>query len=425
MATPQGADIFTPQIPAANQFSNVDFNSFGSQYASLYSHQMSALIQRQVYYEIYDAAPKGYYDDLKIMKMNGTETWKSDEVFYHEKVFGRNSVIATGNVAANVTQTIPVTPSSAQSISSDAIIVYPNNAKGTVVNVDTSLNQLTVKAMSLQTLPAVATNDVFGFQSTVEGDGQNYMASALRITTIERYNYIQMFGRFTRFGKMELYKYKNSGTTDYLAQNKQEVLNQYRIDLSNSYWNGERGEVTLANGAKAKTMGGIYPTMLASGSPTISTTAAAIKTAFEAAVFATQFNSIQANGGATKFFYATPSNINLLQQAYKTNLTRYFPPMEKANLTLNMITLAGNDIVLVPVQRFQEPSCFPASWANRCFLLDQTSIKACETWGDIMGETADRFDGMYNLNTFKDYWVSGTMSIKFQNPLASAVIDIS
>src|SRR5689334_18476906 len=101
---------FTPQIPAANQFSNIDFNSFGSEYASQFGHQVSNLIQRQIYHDIYDASPKGYFEDLKILRMNGTENWKSDEVFYLEKVWGRSSIVVNGAVGAATQQVIPVTP---------------------------------------------------------------------------------------------------------------------------------------------------------------------------------------------------------------------------------------------------------------------------------------------------------------------------
>jgi len=417
---PIGENLFTPTIPANNQYSNTDLNALGSDYASLYGHNTTDLIQRVLRYTIYDAAPQMYYDDLKILKAKPSENKKSDEFYYREKVFGRNAIIATGTALAGTTQTFNVTPTSTQITSVDMLITYPNNTKGTITNVDTTLNQITVQAQTGGTLPAVAANDVFAQLATVAADGENKISTYMRLNTVERTNFIQLFARATRFGEVELYKYKNSGTTDYLDNNRQEVLNQFRIDLSNSYWNGQQGEVTLADGSKAKTMGGIYPIMQAAGSPQIATTVANIAPAFEDAVLSTQFES----AGATKFLYATPRRLNDLQNAYKRVLTRYTPDNQIANLKLKQIEMEGTNVVLVPVKRFEEPSCYPASFANTYFLIDQESITCAEMWGERMGDTLDRPSNV-NLNTFRDFWVDGNMSITFNNPLASATIVIS
>jgi hypothetical protein len=415
-----GENVFTPTVPASNQFSNTDLNALGSNYASLYGHATTDLIQRQIRYAIYDAAPKMYYDDLKILKSKPAENKKSDEFFYLEKVFGRNSIIATAVVAAGSTQVIPVTATSTTITSVDMIVTYPNNAKGTISNVDTTLNQITVQAMTGSTLPAVAVNDVLAQLSTIAADGTNKISTYMRLNTVERTNYIQLFARATRFGEVELYKYKNAGTTDYLDNNRQEVMNQFRIDLSNCYWNGLQGEVTLSDGSKAKTMGGVVPIMQAAGSPAIATTVANIAAAFEDLVLSTQFES----AGFTKFLYATPRRLNDLQNAYKRVLTRYTPDNMLANLKLNQIEMEGTNVVLVPVKRFEEASCYPASFANQYILLDQESISCCEMWGERMGDTLDRPSNV-NLNTYRDFWVDGNMSIRYDNPLAGGTITVS
>lgn len=417
---PIGESVFTPTVPPSNIYSNTDLNALGSNYAALYGHATTDLIARQIRYAIYDAAPRGYYDDLKILKAKPSEKKNSDEFFYLENVFGRNSIIATANVAAGVQQVIPVTATSTGVTSIDMVISYPNNTKGTIINVDVNLNQLTVRAATGSTLPAVVANDIFAQLSPVAADGANSISTYMRLNTIERTNYIQLFARATRFGEVELYKYNMAGTTDYISKNKQEVLNQFRIDLSNCYWNGVQAEVQLANGQKAKTMGGVVPIMQAAGSPAIATTVANIAAAFEDLVLSTQFGE----SGQTKFMYATPRRLNDLQNAYKRTLTRYAPNDMMANLKLNSIEMQGNNIVLVPVQRFQEPSCFPASFANMYILLDQESIQCAELWGERMSNTMDRPSGV-NLNTYKDFWVDGNMSITYDNPNAGGFITVS
>ena len=416
-----GASVFSPTVPASNQFSNTDLNSLGSNYAAQFGHSVTDLIARQIRYAIYDAAPKGYYEDLKILKMKTPAKKNSDEFFYIEKVFGRNALIATAVVAGGVTsQIIPVTAASISVTSIDMVVVYPNNTKGTITNVDTSLNQITVRAMSGATLPAVAINDIFAQGSTVAADGTNKISTYMRLNVVERTNYVQLFARATRFGEVELYKYKNAGTTDYLANNKQEVMNQFRIDLSNCYWNGQAGEVVLADGSKAKTMGGLVPSMIAAGSPQVATTVANVAAGFEDLVMSTEFKDV----GATRFLYATPRRLNDIENAYKRTLTRYTPENMLANLKLKSITLASSEIVLVPVKRFEEPSCFPASFANSYFLIDQESVTPAEMWGERMNETPDRAQGT-NLNTFKDFWVDGNMSIEFSNPVGGGILTVS
>lgn len=415
---------FTPQIPAANQYSNLDLNSFGSQYASLYGHQLTAHIQRQVQELIFDAAPQGFYDDLKILMMNGAEDWKSDEVFYHESVWGRDTIVATATASAATTQTFAVTPASFQTISVDVEIAYPNNQKGTVVAMNPNTNEITVRAMSGQTLPSVAVNDIFAQHSTVAADGTNKISNYSRVNTIERFNYIQLLAKATRFGKVEMIKYVNSGTTNYLAVNKKNVLDQFRTDMSNIYWNGERGEVTLADGSKAKTAGGIIPTQIAAGAPVVTTTIANIRAGFEDLVLSTQFN----RQGSKRFFYATPRMINTLSQSYKFPLTRYVAPDKHADMGLNMITVGQEDIVLVGVKSFEAQSaCFPASFENQGVLLDQETIKRVQLigCGEHMGETPDRYEGSTNLNTYKDFWVDGSFSIKHQNPQAGGRLLVS
>ncbi len=198
-------------------------------------------------------------------------------------------------------------------------------------------------------------------------------------------------------------------------------MNQFRIDLSNCYWNGLAGEVTLADGSKAKTMGGLVPTMIAAGSPQVATTIANVAAGFEDLVLSTEYKEV----GATRFLYATPRRLNDIQNAYKRILTRYTPSDKRADLTLDSIRLGASEIVLVPVKRFEEPSCFPVSFANSYFLIDQESVTPAEMWAESMGETSDRYDSGANLNTFKDFWVDGNMSIEFNNPLGSGVLQVS
>jgi len=413
--------VFTPQVPANNKFSNVDTNAIGSKYATLFGHGTTPDILRAVRYAIFDAAPKQYYD-LKILMMKTPITVNNDEDVWYEKGFGREPVIATGTALAGVTQTFTVTPASLVACSPNDIITYPGNQKGTVTAINTGAGTITISAMTGQTLPAVAINDVFANLSTVEADGDNSIRHYSRIETIERYNLIQMFIQAVRFGKMEQEKLKRGATTNYLDMNMKEMMNQFRIGLSNALWNGDRGEVTLDSGVKAKTMGGIFPSMVAAGSPNTSTTLANVAAAVENLALSTEFGDY----GETRFLYGTPRLLLAVSKAYKspgvTAITQYRPDDKMAQLNLESINIGSSRIVLVPMKRFEEPSCFPAAFASRLILVPQENVQVTQFFAEEMGNTLNRKDGG-TLNNFTDYWVSTTMGIRFDNPLAGGWID--
>tara|TARA_R110002020_G_scaffold220785_1_gene428731 strand:+ start:11323 stop:12567 length:1245 start_codon:yes stop_codon:yes gene_type:complete len=409
--------LYTPGTPGQNQFSNVDLNALASQYAAQNGHDTSALIQRITKSLIYDAAPQQFFD-LKLLNIKPFESVKSDEWEFFEMGFGREPVIVTAVVAGGASQVLPVT--SVDDVSVDTVIVYPNNQKGTITNVDAIASTITVTAYTGQTLPATAVNDMLANMSPIEADAANSISQYFRVDTVRRFNFVQMMIKAMRFGKMEMFKYKNAGvTSNYLTMQKQRLIQQFRIDLSNSLWNGERGEVSLANGQNAKVTGGLFPTMQSSGSPNVTTTVANLPQALEELALDTEFKAL----GATRFLYGTPRQIHALSQQYKRLLTRYTPSDDIAKLGLNSIDMGSSKIVFVPMKRFEDPSSFPATWANRLILLDQEAVSCVQTWGEEMGETLPRKDGG-SLNNFTDFWISTTFGVQFNNPLGSGWIDI-
>ena len=417
-----GSFLYTPTVPATSKFSNTDLNSLASTYASSFTHQTNALIQRVVRELIFDAAPQQFFD-LKLLNQKPFESVKSDEWFFHEMDFGRSPLTTdAADAGGGATQTIPVAAATdLDHVAVDTIIVYPDNTKATVTTVNTAGPDVTVTSLTGQTLPAIAIGDNFAVLSPVEADGADSISQFFRIETTERFNFIQMLVKAMRFGRMELFKYENAGTTsNYLSMQKQRMMQQFRIDISNILWNGERGEVTLANGAVAKTTGGIFPTMVAAGSSNASVTLANSPQALEELALDTEFKA----HGATRFFYAAPRLIHFLSQEYKRSLTRYAPNDMIAMLGLNAIDIGSTKIVFVPMKRFEEASCFPAAFRSRGILLDQEAVTCKQTWGEEMGETLSRVPGGTREN-FKDFWVSTTFGVEFNNPLGSGFLDIS
>lgn len=421
------AQQYTATVPATGQNQNSQTNPLGSGYASRYGYNVSAILQRETRRIIYDAAPKQYLD-LKILSMKTPIKKNSDEFYYHEMGFGRDPIIcdAIGSIiASGTTQTVPIL--NKNNVSKDMIVVYPGNARGTITSVTptgTGAN-IVITAETNEVLPAIPVSALgefsFAYLSPVEADGADSISNYTRYNTIERFNYVQMIVQAMRFGRMELQKYQSTAALDgWLDFQKKRMYQQFRVSMSNIYWNGKRGEVTLANGVKAKTAGGIYPIMQEAGCANTTTTLANLPDALEELALGTEYGEY----GTTRFLYGTPKAILNLSKQYKSDLTRYTPNDEVAKLGLKGVDIGSTNIVFVPMKRFEEPSCFPAQFRSKLFLLDQESINPCYVFPEEMGDTLNRRN-QGTLQNFTDTWISATHSIEFNNPLASGWIDIS
>jgi hypothetical protein len=402
------------------KFANQNYNSVGSEYANLYGHDISLLVQKLTNRAIFDAAPQQFMD-LKLMNMVPAETVNSDEFFFQEMGYQREPLQVTAvsaTVSYPTTQTINV--ASVDNISTNTIISYPNGQKGSVVAVDTSLLTITVSPYNGDTLPAVAIGDVLANVSTVDHDGSEGFAQYFRASTIERVNYVQLFNKAIRYSEVELHKLKNMGTTaNFLEMERNAMFNQHRIDISNALWVGQKGEVVTANGTPAKTTGGVYTSMVEAGSPNAVATSATLVDAFEDMVLSSEFGDY----GQARMAYMTPRIHRLLSLAYKEQLTRYAPNDEIALLNLKEINLGSSRIVLVPYKRFEDAASYPGSFANKIVILDMKNIKRVQLWGERSGDTLKLEDGV--PKRYGDVWVDCNMGVKFNNPLACAYLDVT
>lgn len=402
------------------KFANQNYNSVGSEYANLYGHDISLLVQKLTNRAIFDAAPQQFMD-LKLMNMVPAETVNSDEFFFQEMGYQREPLQVTAisaTVSYPTTQTINV--ASVDNISTNTIISYPNGQKGSVVAVDTSLLTITVSPYNGDTLPAVAIGDVLANVSTVDHDGSEGFAQYFRASTIERVNYVQLFNKAIRYSEVELHKLKNMGTTaNFLEMERNAMFNQHRIDISNALWTGQKGEVVTANGTPAKTTGGVYTSMVEAGSPNAVATSATLVDAFEDMVLSSEFGDY----GQARMAFMTPRMHRMLSLAYKDELTRYAPNDEISLLNLKEVNLGSSRIVLVPYKRFEDAASYPGAFANKIVILDMKNIKRVQLWGERSGDTLKLEDGV--PKRYGDVWVDCNMGVKFNNPLACAYLDVT
>lgn len=400
-------------------FSSQNLNSVGSEYAATYGHNISLLVSKVTNKAIFDSAPKQFMD-LKLLNMVAPMPADSDEFFYKEMGYQREAIVASGAAGAvtyPTQQVIAVT--SVDNIATNTIIAYQNGQKGSVVDVNPTALTITVSPYNGDTLPAVAANDVIANVSSVDHDGSDGFAQHFRASTIERNNYIQLFNKAIRYNEVELHKLKRAGTTNnFLEMEKSAMFTQHRIDLSNAFWTGQKGEVPTANGTPAKTTGGVFSMMLEAGSPNAVATSATLVDAFEDMVLSSEYGEY----GAVRFAFMTPRVHRTLSKSYKDELTRYKPTDDIAILNLKEVNIGSSRIVLVPFKRFEDSASFPASYANRIVILDMKNIRRRQLWGERSGDTLKLEDGV--PKRYGDVWVDCNMGVEMYNPLACAYIDI-
>jgi hypothetical protein len=399
---------------------NVDLNELSSQFASQFGHDTTFLIQRITNRDVWDSEPQQFLD-LKLLNMFQFDQEASEEFSFLERTYLGTPLQAAGtagSVTSPATQTFTVT--SLAHISTDMIITYPNNAKGTVTAINTSTLQVTVTPMTGGTLPAVAVGDLFSHLSNIDANRRDGFPTFFRSDYTERFNFIQKLSYAVTFTDTERWKHEKAGTIDnYVAQQKEDMMKILRTRLSNIIWNGERGEVTLANGSKEKTTGGIYPTMVAAGSPSSTTTISNIRAPFENLVLQTEFGEY----GRQRFAFMHPELHLALSKEYKDDKTRYAPEdVDVTRLQLKMVDIGSSQIVLTPFTRFGDSNSFPAAFRNRIFIIDPANIKIKQLWGERSGETLDRAGGV--AKTYKDTWVDTQVGTRINNPLSFATVDV-
>ena len=410
-------------------FGNLQANPQSANYItdSGYSATGTNLLQKAIEYAIYEAVPEQYYA-LKLLFAKGWADRASDEFEFVEKTFGRTALASTSTASAvsavagsEVTQVIPMTADSVTRIQPNDYIFYPDNVTKAIVRSISSLN-VTVASQTSVGLPAVASGDIFSIGGPVMADGENAFYHYDRMQTVTRYNYVQMFLRARRWTRMELQKYENLGTTDYLIKDKAETMEQLRTDLFVTFFNGTRGEFKMSSTIPAKTMGGIFPSMVAAGSMSANPTTAGLRAAFEQLAFATNYKQ----EGGVRFLYGSPETIYQFSKVFKDPGLRYAPNDTIAKMDLLEYRFGNMRFVPVGCQLFNELSCFPAQWQKKVLCLDQETIQPVKVKGIPAMESGSTLDKGANgtREDFKDYWVGANLGLQFNNPLGSFYMDL-
>jgi hypothetical protein len=395
----------------------------------------TSLLKRAIEAKIYDSTPKKYAF-LRLLMDKAVKYYGNDVFTYMEKTFAKSALKIEDNAGLTgspaTTGYVIVTTGSINNISLNKIVAIPNSGvtggetKAMVTAVNTGTRRIDLAAISgnLPSTSQCANNSYMSVVSTVIADGMNFFMNYDRMSKIERYNFIQIMQRDKRWTRKDIQKFQNLGTTDYYDLDKKEQLDLVLLDMFGSFWNGQRGEVTVtAPGGtyKALTMNGIFPTMVAAGCATASgVTKSTLQDAFETYAFQTDYKS----EGGTRYIFAQNAILYELSKAYKESGIRYTPSERTADLNLSSFKLGDMTFVPVATELFKDVSCFPATWQHRLFVLDLDTIQpVCMTGYQTieMGETLNKQRG--TTFDYLEWWVQGMLSLQMNNPLSSYYLD--
>jgi hypothetical protein len=416
-------------------------NPTGSTYATTYSHPVSNLLRQAIENKIYDTTNKQYAAFYAYYFGQPMLTKPSDEFIYMERGFGRQAMTIFTFVAPGGTNTAVITLAGPYTeandipvTTGDTIVLPVGNRPFVVTAVPTwgaGANSCTIPVKGYTNSANVATGvdgvfgDVISFQAANGADGTNSVNHYDRLSTTERYNYIQKYQRAYRFGQMELQKYINNATTDYVPQNKQNTMEQIRTDLFSTWLNGTRGEFAIpavtSGSYLAKAMGGVYPTMVAAGAPSTSVTSSGLVPAVKALAFAT--NTLAK--GATRFLLGTDQSLDILSTAWK-NPVLYSPNDRIASLGLTQYELGTMKMVPIVCPMMGDSSIFPEFFSSLLLCVNFAAMNPVQMAGipalnmyqtPMAGENG-------SMNAYSDFVVESLLGMQFNEPQSSFFVNI-
>lgn len=416
---------------APSPFALSGANPVGSNYATTYTEATTSLLQQAIFNQIIYTAPK-QYDALKYFLSKTAMDVASDEFKYFERLWGRTAMTVSA-VAPPGPGTVRILENYASASEVPVAVndvIYDNAGAPNIVTAiswgaGANVTVLTVSPQSGIGASTFTAGEVLAVQGPVITDGLDTFQHYDRIKTVERYNFVEFKQRNRRWGRIELLKYQNTGTTDFLQHDKSNQLEQLRADLYGIWFAGVRGEIDLtlagATSAHAKQMGGIYPTMVAAGAPSTAVTLAGLQTAFETFAFATNYKS--ENG--RRVICATDEMLYEISKLYKEDGVRYTPNDKVADLNLMEYKIGSMRLIPVSCELFKENSLFPTAWKNRIIVVDDESLVPVKLKGTQqieMGQTNDMFGG--STFNYVEWWAMANLSCKFVNPVGGFIIDV-
>lgn len=407
------------QNTQAQGFNEANSNPLGSFFPN-YNHQTRAILQREVDKIMKRVWPELFVDMTALFQQ--TPLYKmSDEYEYFENRYDRVGVAVSGSTSSvfyPTTVTVPV--ATTDNIFTDMAVSVGGGKMGIVTSINTSGGTITLRPQTNDSIPALSAGDYLSFVTPVEGDGAKTINFRYRLSPTRRHNFIYLVSGMVEYTMLELQKYQNMNyINNFLNEEFENLTLHIRNSMSNMFWQGVKGEFILSDGRSAKMCEGIN-SFIDNGGVIVNTPVTSFGDAVEQAALASQYGKT----GFTKFLFATPKNLSILQKQFKNLQTyRYTFPDSDANLKLNSYDFGSTKVVTVPFQRFADRTSFPAEYQDYAFLLDFNNIRPVKlTNWESTGQTAPRGQQQAVLTMSIQRWIADCLSTQNYNPQAHAKI---
>lgn len=411
------------QNTQAAGFNEANLNPLGSEFG-LFGNKERYWIQREVAKILTRTWPEMFIDTTLLFKQEPMYKM-SDEFEFNENPYDRVGFTVTAATAATAyPSTVTVTVATTTDIAFIDMLVGGHGWAATIESFNPNANTITLKPMTNKTIPALTVGQMLPFVTPVEGDGAKTINYKYRMIPKRKYNYIYLLSGMIEYTMLELQKQqKLSYIPDFLNQEFENLVLHMRNSMSNMFWQGIRGEFTLAGGRLAKSCEGIDE-FITTGGNILTTPITSLGDALENAILNSQYGQM----GQRKYLFLTPRLANELRKQYKnasvTGNGRFLlsDSSTKLNLELDEYKFGMGTVVIVPFQRFQDTASFPVEYQNFAYLLDYNLIHPVKlaNWADT-GSTPDRRQGPF-LNMSTQRFIADSFSTQNNNAAAHAKI---
>ncbi len=417
--TPSTTQPSVAQAPFAGWVQNPQM----SEYSQLYSQTETVHLKKAIAQKIYDAIPAQF--SLMRLLLDKPIEYVNDDVFtYSERTWNRVALTSTAIVGAAPAQTIPMT--STAGVGLQAIVVYPNGTHGIVTTVTANTSIVVTGKTGSGNLPAVVVGTILVVEGFIKADGTNYFVGYDRLSTVERVNYLEMFQRAKRWTRMEMQKYKNSNTTDYMEKDMALLMEEIYQDAFATYINGSKGEYTFTPPGgtgvyRAKACNGIYQTLLVGGAQHCISDPTTIAVDFQTLAENTNYKNVN----EPRFVIGTNKLLTKLDAILKDPI-RYNTGDRVNDLSLTEYKYGDMRFVKMSVELFRRSSfMFPAEFENKLLVLDLAAIKAvCMTgYEPFEFNITKQSPSEGGYNDYTEWSVSGMISTQINNIDGAFYID--
>ena len=416
--TPNPTQVGAAQAPYAGWLQN----PMASPYSQANGLPETDLLKKAIARDIYDNIP-AQFALMTLLLDRGVEYYADDVFTYMERTWNRVGLtVTTGTGAANP-QTVTMTNTAGVGL--NAVVVYPDGTHGMVTAVNTNVSIVVASQTNAGNLPAVVTGDYLTVESYVKADGMNYFVGYDRLQVVERYNYMQMFQRSKRWTRLEMQKYRNSGTTDYMQKDMALQIEEIYQDAFSTYLDGSIGEYTFtapggAGTYRGKAANGIVQTLLQGGVQTCTSDPTTIASDFQTLAENTNYKNVN----EPRFVIGTNKMLSKLDAVLKDPIL-YSPNDIVNDLGLNEYKFGEMKFVKITCELLRANSfMFPAYFEDMILILDLNAIKPCCMTGY---EPFEFYTTKENLSDgghldYSEWVIQGMISTQVNNVDGHAII---